>query len=191
MSTRGAFSRRRFMTRATVVAAMATTGALAIAQPGSARSTDTLVVNANGSRLRSGAGTKYGVVASLAKGTEVQYLSNSGTVNGYTWYKVKVLKTGKTGYIASILVAAPGTNPPPAGDPGFPANVTVTRGPLNVRQYPGLSNAVVATITKGAKGWLTQRTFSQVDGHQWAEVTFKVGSRYVTGYVSSAYVSIT
>jgi uncharacterized protein YgiM (DUF1202 family) len=191
MSTRGAFSRRRFMAHAAGVAALAATGSLAIAQPGSARSTDTLIVNSNGSRLRSGAGTRYSVVTTLAKGTEVQYLSNGGTVNGYTWYKVKVLKTGKQGYIASILVAAPGTTPPPAGDPGFPPNVTVTRGPLNVRQYPGLSYGVVATVAQGAKGWLTQRTFVKADGHLWAEVTFKVGSRYITGYVSSSFVSIT
>ncbi len=179
------------MAQAAGVAAVAATGSLAIAQPGSARSTDTLIVNTNGSRLRSGAGTRYGVVATLAKGTEVQYLANGGTVNGYTWYKVKVLKTGKQGYIASILVAAPGTTPPPAGDPGFPANVTVTSGPLNVRRYPGLSYSVVATVAKGAKGWLTQRTGAQVDGHLWVEVTFKVGSKYVTGHVSSKYVSIT
>lgn len=190
MSTRGAISRRRFMAQAAGVAAVAATGSLAIAQPGSARSTDTLIVNANGSRLRSGAGTRYSVVATLGRGTEVQYLSNGGTANGYTWYKVKVIKTGKTGFIASSLVSTPDT-PPPAGDPGFPQNVTVTRGPLNVRKYPGLSYGVVATVSQGARGWLTQRTFVMADGHQWAEVTFKIGSKYVTGYVSTSFVSIT
>jgi uncharacterized protein YgiM (DUF1202 family) len=179
------------MVQAAGVAAVAATGSLAIAQPGSARSTDTLIVNTAGSRLRSGPGTKYSVIASLAKGTEVQYLSNGGTVNGYTWYKVKVIQTGKQGYIASILVAAPGNTPPPSGDPGFPPNVTVTRGPLNVRQYPGLKYSVLATVSTGAKGWLTQRTGVKTDGHLWVEVTFKVGSRYITGYVSSSYVSIT
>lgn len=187
MSTRGALSRRRLLAGVGGVAvAAATVGTLS--SPAAARSTDTLIVNTAGSRLRSGPGTGYAVIASLPKGTEVRYLSLGGTANGYTWYQVKVLSTGKTGYIASTLVAAPGTG---GGAPGFPANVIVNRGPLNMRSNPGLSYGVVATLSAGTKGWLTQRTFVKADGHTWAEVTFLVNGRYVTGHVSTAYVTIT
>ena len=179
----GAFTRRRFLGASAAVAVATLTGL----SGGStfARSTDTLVVNTNSTRLRSGVGTSAGVVATLGKGTEVRYLANGGSANGYTWYKVKVLSSGKEGYVASSLLSAPGTV---GNDPGFPANITVTNGPLRLRQYPGVAATVLATLAAGTKGWLTQNTSSWVDGHQWFEVTFLVNGRYVTGYVSAAFI---
>ncbi len=179
----GAYTRRRFLGASAAIATAAFPGL----SGGSAfaRSSDTLVVNANGTRLRSGVGTSAGVVASLGKGTEVRYLANGGSANGYTWYKVKVLATGKEGYVASSLLSAPGAT---GNDPGFPANVTVTNGPLRLRQYPGTSATVLATLAAGTKGWLTQDTSSWVDGHQWFEVTFLVNGRYVTGYVAASFI---
>lgn len=184
---RGALSRRRFLGGAAVTVGVSLTG-LASGGAASARSTDTLVVNANGTRLRSGAGTSFGVIATLGKGTEVRYLANGGSANGYTWYKVRVLATGKEGFVASSLLSAPGTSGGNGGDPGFPANVTVTNGPLRLRQYPGTSATVLATLSAGTKGWLTQDTSSWVDGHQWFEVTFLVNGKYVTGYVSASFI---
>ncbi len=181
MVSRGAFSRRRFLAGA---AALAMTPALGIITPVAARSTDSLMVNTSGARLRAGAGTGYAVLASLAKGTEVRYLANGGTANGFQWYKVKVLSTGREGFVAASLLSAPDGS----GNPGFPFNVTVTSGPLNVRQYPTTSAAVVGRVQTGHRGWLTQRTFVRADGHQWAEVTFEGG---IVGHVSMAYVKIT
>jgi uncharacterized protein YgiM (DUF1202 family) len=168
--------------------ATAVTGLSLSGGAASARSTDVLIVNANSTRLRSGAGTSFGVVASLARGTEVRFLDNGGNANGYTWYKVKVLSTGRDGFVASSLLSAPDST---GGDPGFPPNVTVTSGPLRVRQYPGVSQPVLATVAVGAKGWLTQRTSAWVDGYQWFEVTFLVNGRYVTGQVAGSFVRIT
>ncbi|HYJ13068.1 MAG TPA: SH3 domain-containing protein [Thermomicrobiales bacterium] len=184
---RGAYSRRRFLGSAVAVMATAVTGAAMSGGAASARSTDSLIVNTAGARLRSGAGTGYSVVASLAKGTEVRYLANGGNANGYTWYKVKVLSTGREGFVASSLLSAPGTS---GGDPGFPPNVVVTQGPVRLRQYPGTSQPVLATLSVGAKGWLTQRTSAWVDGYQWFEVTFLVNGQYITGFVAANFVRV-
>jgi hypothetical protein len=116
--------------------------------------------------------------------SSVRYLADGGSANGYRWYKVLVLSSGKEGFVASSLLSAPGGS----GNPGFPFNVTVTSGPLNVRRYPTTSAAVVGRVQTGHRGWLTQRTFVRADGHQWAEVTFEGG---IVGHVSMAYVKIT
>jgi hypothetical protein len=50
---------------------------------------------------------------------------------------------------------------------------------------------VLATLSTGAKGWLTQRTSAWVDGYQWFEVTFLINGRYVTGYVAANFVQVT
>lgn len=183
---RGAFSRRRFVQGSAVASVTVACSMLGMGGA-AARSTDTLIVNTSGARLRSGAGTGFGVIASLAKGTEVRYLANGGTANGYTWYQVSVLATGKVGFVASILLSAPGTS---GGDPGFPQNVQVTNGPLRVRQYPGTSSAVLATVSVGTRGWLSQRTSAWVDGYQWFEVTFLVNGRYITGHVAANFVRV-
>ena len=262
METRGAYSRRRFLLEAAGIAAVALTPALGLVTPAAARSTDTRIVNTSGARLRSGAGTGYAVVASLAKGTEVRYLAYGGSANGYEWHKVMVLSNGKQGFIAASLLSMPGgggntggfaigasfwvkvananlrsgagtsygvvkvlpqgsqgtviDGSVPAngytwykvtvgnstgwlatvvmgsspGNPGIPYNVTVLDGPLNVRQYPTTSSAVVGVVQTGHRGWLTQRTFVQADGHQWAEVTFE-SARELSGYVSTKYIKIT
>lgn len=188
---RGALNRRTLVSGSAALAATLAIGRSVGAEGPAERSTDTLVVNANGTRLRSGAGTSYGVVASLGKGTEVRYLANGGSANGHTWYKVKVLSTSKEGFVASSLLSAPGTSGGNGGNPGFPANVVVTSGPLRLRQYPGTSSAVLATLAVGTSGWLTQETSSWVDGHQWFEVTFLVNGRYLTGHVSASFIQRT
>ena len=72
-------------------------GGTALLNQAAARSTDTRIVNTEGARLRSGPGTGYSILASLAKGTEVQYLAYGGSANGYEWHKVKVVASGKEG----------------------------------------------------------------------------------------------
>ena len=183
---RGAVSRRRFLA-AVAIPVIAASG---LSLPGNAvaASTDVLIVNTGGARLRSGAGTGFSVLASLTKGTEVRFLANGGTANGYTWYKVQVRSTGREGFVASSLLSAPGTS---NGDPGFPPNVTVTSGPVRLRQYPGVNQPVLATLSVGTKGWLTQRTSAWVDGYQWFEVTFLIDGRYVSGNVAANFISIT
>jgi uncharacterized protein YgiM (DUF1202 family) len=111
----------------------------------SARSTDSLIVNTSGARLRSGPGTGYSVIASLAKGTEVRYLADGGTANGYRWYKVLVLSTGVSGFMASSLLSAPDGS----GDPVIIGTAKTTAA-VNLRSGPSTSNSVLRVVPAGS-----------------------------------------
>lgn len=113
-----------------------------------ARSTDSLLVNTAGARLRSGPGTGYSTIASLAKGTEVRYLADGGNANGYRWYKVKVLATGKEGFVSASLLSAPDAGP--GGDPVIVGSAW-TVAAVNLRSGPSTGNSVLRVVPKGAK----------------------------------------
>lgn len=112
-----------------------------------ARSTDSLIVNMAGARLRSGPGTGYATIASLAQGTEVRYLANGGTANGYRWSRVMVLATGKEGYMAASLLSAPGTEPPV--DPVFYGTARTTAA-VNLRAGSSTGDTVLRVVPQGA-----------------------------------------
>ena len=141
-----------------------------------ARSTDIRIVNTEGARLRSGPGTGYSVLASLAKGTEVRYLDYGGSANGYEWHRVKVVSSGKEGFVASVLLSAPGTNNP---DPVITGSATVTDY-VNLRSGPSTSHQVLRVVPYGA----TVQTSDTVQG----------GFRYVVhnglaGWMSDQYLA--
>ncbi len=129
------------------VSALALTPTLGLMSPASARSTDSLIVNTSGARLRSGPGTGYGVIASLAKGTEVRYLADGGSANGYRWYKVRVLATGKEGFVAASLLSTPGEGPGP--DPVIVGTAKTTAN-VNLRSGPSTGNSVLRVVPVGA-----------------------------------------
>ena len=140
-----------------------------------ARSTDTLIVNSAGARLRSGPGTGYSVLASLAKGTEVRYLADGGYANGYRWSKVQVLATGKQGYVAASLLSAPDGS----GDPVI-IGVMYATANVNLRSGPSTSNTVLRVVAK--------------DSAVQASDTARNGFRYVihnglAGWISESYLS--
>jgi D-alanyl-D-alanine carboxypeptidase len=131
---------RRSMMKGLAGLALAGTYAIqtGLVSPAAARSTDSLIVNTSGVRLRSGAGTNYGVVATLAKNTEVRYLADGGTASGYRWYKVLVLSTGKQGYVATNFLSAPdGTTAPVI------IGTMYTTANVNLRSGPSTSNSVL------------------------------------------------
>lgn len=150
---------------------------LGLLAPAAARSTDSLIVNTSGARLRSGAGTGYGVVASLAKGTEVRYLADGGTANGYRWYKVRVLATGKEGFVVASLLSAPDAGP--GGDPVIVGSAKTTAA-VNLRSGPSTGNSVLRVVPKGAAVQ--------------ASNTVRSGFRYVihnglAGWIADQYLS--
>ncbi|HEV2108757.1 MAG TPA: SH3 domain-containing protein, partial [Thermomicrobiales bacterium] len=150
--------------------------ALSLMSPASARSTDSLIVNTAGARLRSGPGTSYRILASLAKGTEVRYLADGGSANGYRWYKVRVLATGQEGFMAASLLSAPdggtGSDPVIIGSARTTANV-------NLRSGPSTSNQVLRVVAAGST--------VQISG------TVRSGFRYVihnglAGWIADQYL---
>jgi uncharacterized protein YgiM (DUF1202 family) len=142
----------------------------------------TVWVTAASANMRQQPGTQATVLKVAPKGSQGVVVDGPIAASGYTWYKVTISIT--TAWMATTTL---GAAPP---DPGIPYNVRVIDGPVNVRQFPTLSSAVLATVPTGQRGWLTQRTFVEADGHRWAEVQFNVG-RIVIGHISTKYVEIT
>ena len=172
------FSRRRFVASAAGAVAIATTGAAIASSPASARSSDRFIVTANGLRLRSGPGTGYSVLASLAKGTEVRFLESGGRANGYDWGKFEVVSTGKVGYLAFQFLVGKAVSGP---------QVKVTSGPLRVRSAPGLGGSVLRTVPTGAVGQVTTQMPQTKDGYVWVNVAFS--SYGVTGWVAKNFLT--
>ena len=153
------------------------TPALALVSPATARSTDSLLVNTAGARLRSGPGTGYRVLASLAKGTEVRFLADGGSANGYRWSKVRVLATGQEGFVAASLLSAPngGTSP----DPVIIGSARTTSA-VNLRSGSSTSNQVLRVVPSGATVQISS--------------TVKNGFRYVihnglAGWIADQYLT--
>ena len=178
-NARTSFTRRSLMKTVAGlgVAAAVLTPALTLVSPATARSTDSLIVNTAGARLRSGPGTGYRILASLAKGTEVRYLADGGSANGYRWSKVRVLATGQEGFMAASLLSAPdgGTNP----DPVIIGTARTTSA-VNLRSGPSTSNQVLRVVPSGAT--------VQISG------TVRNGYRYVihnglAGWIADQYLS--
>lgn len=143
----------------------------------SRRSTDSLIVNTAGARLRSGPGTGYSTIAYLAKGTEVRFLADGGSANGYRWYKVRVLATGKEGFVAASLLSAPdgGTG----SDPIIIGSARTTTN-VNLRSGPSTSNQVLRVVAAGATVQISN--------------TVRTGFRYVihnglAGWIADQYLT--
>jgi uncharacterized protein YraI len=170
------FNRRGFLKTAGAGTLALAFGGTALLSQATARSTDTRIVNTEGARLRSGPGTGYTILASLAKGTEVQYLAYGGSANGYEWHKVKVIATGKDGFIAASLLSMPGST---GSDPVMIGTATTTAY-VNLRSGPSTGHQVLRVVPSGA----SIQVSSTVQG----------GFRYVihnglAGWMSDAYIS--
>lgn len=169
MGTRTVLSRRRFVVGTVGATALAASASLAGLNGASARSTDRLRVTVNGLRLRSGPGTGYTVLASLAAGTIVRYLDSGGTANGYSWARVEVESTGRVGYVALELLG-------PIEDGGGitigdMVHVDSTSSGGNLRTGPGTGYGVITTIRNGTTGTVIDGPRSG-SGYTWFKVHF-------------------
>jgi mannosyl-glycoprotein endo-beta-N-acetylglucosaminidase len=170
------FNRRSFLKTAGAGSIALVFGGTLLPTGAGAVSTDTRIVNTEGARLRSGPGTGYTILASLAKGTEVQYLAYGGSANGYEWHKVKVLASGKEGFIASVLLSMPGST---GSDPVI-IGTAKTLTNVNLRSGPSTSHQVLRVVPYGA----SIQVSSTVQG----------GFRYVihnglAGWMSDQYIA--
>ena len=107
--------------------------ASAIAPPASAA--DVFRTTASTLNMRKGPGTKYKKVAKLPRGTAFTVLDEDGN-----WYKIKVLRTGETGWVSKTYTTKYAT-----------ATIATRTDPLNVRTGPGTNRSVIGSIRKGAK----------------------------------------
>lgn len=110
--------------------------------------------------VRSGAGTGYRVVGSLARGQGFKVTASSGN-----WYRIQSFD-GVTGWISKSYTAAGAT-------------AAVTAGSLNMRSTAGTSGSVVKRLPCGTKVDVTSITGN------WA----RVSSGGVSGYASVNYLA--
>ena len=114
--------------------------------------------------LRKGAGTKYAKIASLPKGTAFTVSKTSGS-----WYKIKVLKTGKVGWVSKKY----------ATKSAYAKVITPVHG-LNVRKGPGTKYALIDSMPRGA----VNVQITEISGN-WAHVKYNK----LDGWSSLSYLA--
>lgn len=157
------------------------------ANPGTSTS-GTAATTTSALNLRSGAGTTYSIVVTIAKGASVKVIDNSNS----TWAKVQT-SDGKQGYCSKQYLKFSGatssntTNPTnqttpsnPTGSSGSAKGTASTTDYLNLRQGAGTNYKVVVTLGKGV-------TVTVLDSSnaQWTKVQTSDGKQ---GYCSKQYL---
>ncbi len=133
-----------------------------------------LVSGTDSLNLRSGPGTEYQWLGSLAAGNWVGVMGESGN-----WYYVYTLKTGQIGYMSKNFLKR--------GDGGSGGSTTgVVSNPiptqfLNLRSYPSYSAPVLGVFYNGATFTLLSTT-----GDGWYQVQISG----MTGYFRKEYVRL-
>ena len=179
MSVRQSVSRRSF-----VVGALGSAALLAVRAAPSVMAEEVYSVASDGLRLRSGPGTGYSVLASLARRTILIPISSAGTANGYTWLKAKVESTGVVGYVAQEFL-----NHVSRDGGGYPVGTIVTvdtagGGSANLRSAPGTSAGVIKAVANGTQGNISGGPQS-ANGYTW----YKVDIAGTTGWMATVVLS--
>ena len=133
-----------------------------------------LVSGASSLNIRSGPGTEYQWLGSLAAGNWVGLIGESGN-----WYYVYVMKTGQLGYMSkNYLKRADGGGS--GGNTGVVSNPQPNQF-LNLRAYPSYSAQVLGIFYNGATFTLLSST-----GDGWYQVQISG----MTGYFRKEYVRL-
>lgn len=142
--------------------------------------------------VRSGAGTKYSKLGSLAKGKTFDINGQTKDSSGTVWYRL--VYNGKTGYVSSQYVKITQTSTSDGGSSSGDTSqstfqlgtVTTSSSPLNVRSGPGSSYSKLGTLAKGTSVTITGSAKDK-NGKIW--YTYQFSSTKV-GYICSDYVKI-
>ena len=126
--------------------------------------------------LRSGAGTNYSIVTTMAKNTKVTF--TDGKLYNSNWYKIKELKTNKSGYVHRSYVKANESSS--SGNKGY-----INTDYVNLRKGAGTNTAIVTTMRKNTQLTLVS---TKLYNSSWYNVKLSNGT---TGYVMKTYVTIT
>lgn len=145
--------------------------------------------------VRSGAGSTYSKLGTLAKGKTFDITGQATDSKGGIWYQLNF--NGKTGYVSAQYVKAtdgtttnPDTTPdtPSTGDVTFQlGTVTTSSSSLNVRSGAGSEYSKLGTLPKGASVTVTGSA-NDKNGKAWYKYAF---SSNKTGYICSDYVKLT
>ncbi len=148
-----------------------------------------VVDNTTSLNLRDGPGYDAKVIASYKQGEWVEIQAWYGT-----WDLVRVVRTGRTGYMVDSYLTAPGTGGEGSGDIGVVTNQSA-RAFLNLREYPSYDARVLGIYYNGAQcriisaenGWY----MVEIDGMlgYFKEEFVKRASSSGAGQVSYAYAA--
>lgn len=144
---------------------------------------DTVAVNdAEGLRLRSGAGTGSTILLTLPNGTRGTVVGSAKVVDGETWIEIQT--SLGTGWVVESYLE-PSVEPPdvPArferGD-----EVIVSSDSVRLREAPGTDRAVITTLGNGITGRVIDPP-SAADSMYWA----RIETNYGTGWVAEAFLA--
>ncbi len=149
----------------------------------------TITVTGSKVNVRKGAGTNYGVVASVKKGKTCLYTATK-KVNGVTWYKITV-NSKTSGWIIGTYVKVNSTSGSSSSSSSSSSSnagectLKITASTLKVRKGAGTGYGVVTTVKKGKIYPYTAT--KKVNGVTWYKI--KV-SDSVSGWVSGKYISL-
>ena len=118
---------------------------------------------------RSGAGTKYAVKGTLAKGSAVQIVKGwSKKANGYTWYKLRIKNSYY--YIASSNLKK-----------AEKVKMYNTKSKVNLRSGAGTNHAIVATLAAKTPVAVVSGGQKIVGSETWERVKFNTDYYYILG----------
>lgn len=132
--------------------------------------------------LRQSAGTDSGVIATYATGTQATVISGPAAGNGYSWYKVEISEDGNVGWFAGEFLG-------PARSEPTGERLRVVDGPLRLRRNPGLSGAVVTTLSTGAIVVIADATSVRQDGYLWRYVRVESNPNLI-GYIADGFTEV-
>jgi uncharacterized protein YgiM (DUF1202 family) len=133
--------------------------------------------------MRSGAGTNFGIVATLPAGTTGNVIGGPTNASGYTWWQVRT-SGGTSGWVVSNwIVRLSSSNP---GSPsGFAKGVSVrTSIAVNLRANAGTNYDIVATLASNSNGTITDGP-RVATGYTWWKVRATTGQE---GWVVQDYL---
>ncbi len=151
--------------------------------------------------VRSGPGTNYGTIGSMAKGKTFTIIGNARDKSGNTWYKLTY--NGRLGYVSGAYVkvtqssssgSSSGSDESTGGTTGsenskpvtFQMGTVTANDGLNVRKGPGTNYGRITTLPKGTT---LEITGSKKDSKGKVWYTYKYSSSQ-TGYICSDYVKV-
>lgn len=146
---------------------------------------DVVVVDGKSVNVRSEPGLKSTVLQAVHQGTIAVVTAGPTAADGRDWYQIDVAGV-VSGWIAAEFIALSDAPPvqAPSGAYGAGDWIFVTDPPLNLRDTPGTSGQVLASLSDG-DGMLVLGPASMADGYTWNQVE----NDGATGYVATDYVS--
>lgn len=142
---------------------------------------DTVFVDTDVLNVRSGPGTGYAVIDSIAYGTNGLIIDGPATADGYIWYQLEYVGGTSNGWVASDFLSLGSTG----GGFAIGDIVAVDSVNLNVRSGPGTGYAVIDTLYAGDQSVVLDGPVS-ADGYTWYQVSYSYGG--YTGWVAGEFL---